>query len=209
MKILRIVLPLVLCIAGCSRNSEELLVKQTFERYKSAILNNDGDAAYELVDKNTRDWYSITLDRVLTLDRDQIMKLGTLDKMQVIFLRHLISKDKLLQMTPEAMFKYAVDHGWVGKNSVSGIQVGKVDIQGKFATGVVRSNGQNSPLRFHFYKERGTWRIDLTELKKWSEAAFASQIEQSGETEMDYIFKLAQIVSGKPVQDSIWSPLKD
>ncbi len=209
MKLLSLVPILVLFIVGCSRNSEHHLVKQTFEGYVSAILNDDGVAAYDLVDRNTRDWYGETLERVHTWDRDQIMKLGILDKVQVILIRHRIPKDELLQMTPESLFKYAVSHGWVGKNSVTGIELGKIDIQGSFATGVLRFNGQDSSQRFHFYKENGSWRIDLTELNKMSEAAFLSQIEQSGLTEVDYIFRLIQIVSGKPVQDSIWSPLKD
>jgi hypothetical protein len=208
MKILRLMLPLMLCLVGCSRSSEDLAVKQTFEGYKSSILNDDGDAAYKLVDKNTREWYETTLDRVLTWDQKQIMDLGVLDKMQVILIRHRIPKDELLQMTSEALFKYAVNHGWVGKNSVSGIEIGKIDIQGNFATGVVRSNGQDSPFRFHFYKENGSWRIDLTEMTKWGEAAFIRQIEESGASELDYILRITQVVSGKPVQESIWTPLK-
>lgn len=208
MKILRLILPLVLCIAGCSQNSELPSVKQAFEGYKSAILNDDGGAAYKLVDDNTRDWYDTTLDRVLTWNRNQIMKLGILDKMQVILIRHRIPKDELLQMTPEDLFKYAVNNGWVGKNSVYGLEVGKIEIQGSFATGVVRSNGQDSPLKFHFYNENGSWRIDLTEMTKWGEALFIRQIEESEASELDYLFRITQVVSGKPVQESIWTPLK-
>jgi hypothetical protein len=136
------------------------------------------------------------------------MKLGVLDKLQVILVRHRIPKGELLTMTPEGLFKYAVNHGWVGKNSVSDLEIGMIDIHDDFATGVVRVSGGDSPLRFHFYKHQGMWRIDLTEMTKWGEAAIMAQIEESGASEMDYIFKITQVVSGKPVQESIWTPLK-
>lgn len=209
MKPLELILPLLLFMVGCSQVPESNLVKQTFFGYKAAILNDDGDTAYDLVDKNTKEWYSKTLDRVMHWERDQIMQLGTIDKMQVIIIRHRIPKEELLQMSSESLFKYAVNNGWVGKNAVSGIEIGKVDIQGEFATGVVRSDGQDSPLRFHFYKEDDSWHIDLTEMNKWGEAAFVAQIEQSGLTEIDYIFRITQVISGKPVQSDIWNPLKE
>jgi hypothetical protein len=208
MKRLMLILPLLLMLSGCSRPSEEEAVRKTFHAYKSAIMNDDGEAAYGLVDQNTRDWYSTTLDRVLTWDREQIMTLGVLDRMQVILIRHRIPKQDLLQMTAKQLIVHAVNQGWVGKNSASGIEVGAIDVQGDFATGVVRSNGIESPLRFHFYKEEGGWRLDLTEMIKWGEAAFIQQIEQSGETENDFIFRLTRIVTGKPVDETIWAPLK-
>ena len=209
MKIMRFILLVVLCVTACSQNRDDLTVKQTFEGYRSAILNNNGDAAYNLIDKNTRRWYSESLQRALTFNRAEIMKLGVMDKMQVIMIRHRVPSDELLEMNGEDLFKYAVDHGWVSKNSVLKLQIGKIDVQGDFATGVVRSNDQDTPLRFHFYRNEGNWGIDLTVMTRMGEAAFLKEIKESGETEIDYIFKLTQIVSGKPVQESVWEPLKN
>ncbi|MEM0965481.1 MAG: hypothetical protein AAGJ81_04965 [Verrucomicrobiota bacterium] len=207
MKSLWLVLLFALFVTGCSSDPENASVKQAFEDYKSAILNDDAETAYGLVNENTKAWYGETLDRVLTSNRDQIMELGVLDKIQVILIRHRVPREEILQMTPESLFKYAASRGWVGKNSVSGLGIGKIDVQRDFATGVVRTNGEDSPIRFHFYKEDGVWRIDLTELNKWGEAALITQIKQSRQDELDYIFTLVQFASGKPVQESIWKPL--
>lgn len=201
------ILSLAIMFAGCSNNEDSLAVKQAFEGYKSAILNDDGEAAYGFVDNNTKQWYDETLERVYSFTREDIMKLGVLDKMQVLMVRHRIPVEELLGMSGEKLFKYAVNHGWVGKNSVSGLQVGDVQIENDFATGVVVVNGEESPLKFHFYNQGGSWKIDITELSKWGEAAFMQQIAESGQSEIDFIFMMTQVVSGKPVQDTIWDPI--
>lgn len=207
MKILTLALVLTYCLVGCGRNADSLSIKDTFEAYKTAILNDDGQAAYGLVDARTREWYRLTLERALKWDRNQIMKLGVIDKIQVILIRHRIPKESLLKMTPGTLFQYAVDQGWVGKDSVSNLSIGQVDATADFASAVARSKGRDTPMRLHFYKENGGWRIDLTQLTKWGEPAFASRIEQSGLSETEFIFRVVSAVSGKPVQDDIWNPL--
>jgi hypothetical protein len=206
--LLKCTLLLVLLFAGCSKEDDRFAVVRAFEGYKSAILNDDGEMAYSLVDENTKRWYDESLSNAISLTRDEIMALGTLDKMQVILVRHRIPARELLQMTGEDLFKYAVNNGWVGKNSVSGLQIGQIQITDNFATAAAKSNGEITPLSFHFYRQENRWRIDITEINKWGEAAFSSQIEESGESEIDYIFRLIQIVSGKPVQGNIWNPLR-
>ncbi|MEM6552231.1 MAG: hypothetical protein AAF750_08900 [Planctomycetota bacterium] len=216
MKTCQMFVAVMIGLAGCSPEAEQVsavvpdpelvAVRQAFTAYKTAILNDDGDAAYALVDQNTRDWYAASLDRALTWDRQRVMQLGIMDKLQVFTIRHRIPRDELLQMTAESLFTHATDQGWVGKNSVSGLELGSIQVDGDFATGGIRNKGQDTPLKFHFYKEYGDWRIDLTENNKLADTALGLQVQKSGRTEMDYIFRVLEATSGRAVTADVWTP---
>lgn len=63
------------------------------------------------------------------------------------------------------------------------------------------------PFHWHFYKEEGSWKIDLTETLKIGEVAIIHLQEKSGETEEDFIFNLVEIISRKPVNpETIYLP---
>ena len=117
-----------LFLTGCSKPTEEEDVRAALEAYKSAILNDDGERALGLVDQNTRDWYETSLVRAREASKDEIMKLGIMDKLQVLIVRYQVPKLKLMNMTGESLFVYAVDNGWVGKNSVSTLDITEIQI---------------------------------------------------------------------------------
>jgi len=124
-------------------------------------------------------------------------------------MRHRIPPELLITMDGRKLFEYAVINGWVGKNSVTKLSSGKITVNGNFATSQVIVNGENTPLYFHFYKENSSWKIDISEMTKWGEGAFIHQQQNSGLSEQEFIFKLVQIVSGKPVNPkTIYLPLQ-
>lgn len=202
-----LLVPCLLWLAGCSTQDQRAEVKAAFADYKTAILTDDGAKAYQLVDKRTRDWYQTSLTRALTFDREQIMQLGVMDKLQILIIRHRIDAGRLRTMSAEDLFIYAVDNGWVGKNSVSGLELDEVNITDDFATGVAIVGGKKSSLHFHFYREDGSWRMDLTELNKHAGTAFRAQIADSGLSEIDYLLEITRMISGRPVAENIWDPL--
>ncbi|MGH7885881.1 MAG: hypothetical protein ACRENO_09325 [Thermodesulfobacteriota bacterium] len=200
---------LIFLFFGFEANStENQSVNESFTRYVQSILNDNGDAAYSLVDKNTRDYY----DRLSVLSRtaakENIEKLGIIDKMQVFIMRHKIPHEQLSKMSGKELFIYSVNNGLVGKNSVLGLNIGDITINDKFAKAEVIVNGQKTPLNYHFYNENNNWKLDITEMTKWGEAAMLQQLQQSGMQEDEFIFYLLQLVSGTKVDEStIWKPV--
>lgn len=93
----------------------------------------------------------------------------------------------------------------VGKNSVANISIGEVTVEQNFAKGQAESNGEKSPLYFHFYKEDAVWKVDLTSIFAFSTVAFEKMQENSGQEENDFLFSLLERISGVKPGAEIWN----
>lgn len=191
-----------------AQQTEEQLVKKTFETYKSAILNDKGEEAVEQVDAKTINYYGDILDKVKTADSLTVDKFTLMDKLMVLIIRHRISKDEILTTNGKQLLVTAIKMGMVGKSSVMNNEVGVVKVNGNFATGELLVQGQKTPLAFEFNKENGAWKLDLTAVFPAGEAAFRQMVKQSGEPENAYLLSLIELTSGKEPGAEVWVPVK-
>lgn len=206
---------------GCSNNpsqtnevssiqvqNQEDLVKEAFNSYKSSILNDKGEDAVNYVDTNTIKYYEKVLELVKNADRKEISSLSLLDKLMVVLIRHTINKEDIFSFDGRKLLVYAIENGMVGKDSVMNNSIGKVSIDENFAKGEMLVNGKKSSIYFHFYKESGAWKVDLTSIFDISNTAFKKMVEESGQTENDFIFLIIKSSNGKKPNSNIWEPLK-
>lgn len=181
-------------------------VKQAFDSYKSAILNDKGADAAECVDRQTLDWYEDTRRWALTATRAQLAELSLFNRLQAVLVRHRVARAELEKMDGRKLFVHAVENGWVGKSSVSGLEIGEVSITGAFAAGTVVKEGRPTNLKFQFVIEAGRWRLKLLPVMKQAEPALRAQIKRAGLTEDGYILQVAETVSGRKPAPTIWDP---
>ena len=187
-----------------SANSDA--VSAAFEKYKSAILASDSETAYQMIDANTKNYYKEIFKIILYADESQSKTMPPLAKLALIQGRHLIPEDKLTVMNEESYFKYAVEHGWIGKNSVSDMQIADISIDKDTATSKITKGNKTAPFGFVFRKEDSIWKIDLTSILPTSDKAIKHVIQNSGINENDYIFSIIEKHSGKKVPTSVWTP---
>ena len=203
-----LVLLLVLTTACNGQKKEEKSVRDAFDNYKSAILNDKGDEAVKYVDSRTIKYYSDILELVKNADSTQVSSLSLLDKLMVLSIRHRTSKEDILSFDGKGLLVYAIKSGMVGKNSVANNSIGEVTIDNNFAKGQFIANGQKAPFYFHFYKEEGQWKIDLTSIFSVSTMAFKKMVEDSGQSENEYLFSLLEMLTGKKPGQEIWEKVK-
>ncbi len=212
---------LSLFLFGCSNNTSQIneessiqvqnqedLVKEAFNNYKSSILNDKGKDAVNYVDTNTIKYYEKVLELVKNADRKEISSLSLLDKLMVVLIRHTISKEDIFSFDGRRLLIYAIENGMVGKDSVMNSSIGKVSIDENFAKGEMLVNGKKNSVYFHFYKESGVWKVDLTSIFDVSNMAFKKMVEKSDQTEDDFIFLIIESSSGKKPNSNIWEPIK-
>ncbi|MFN7495326.1 MAG: hypothetical protein ACK5RG_20575 [Cyclobacteriaceae bacterium] len=190
------------------QKSEEELVKKSFDGYKTAILNDKGEEAVKYVDSRTIKYYSDIIESVRTADSTKIETLSILDKLMVFSIRHRTAKSDILSFDGKALLVYAIKSGMVGKNSVTNLAVGEVIIEKEFAKGQLIVNGQKAPFYFHFYKEEGQWKLDLTSLFPISTMAFKKIADESGVDQNEYLFSLLEMITGKKPGAEIWQPVQ-
>jgi hypothetical protein len=203
-----LVLLLVLTTSCNGQKKEEKSVRDAFYNYKSAILNNKGDEAVRYVDSRTIKYYSDILELAKNADSIQVISLSLLDKLMVFSIRHRTSKEDILSFDGKGLLVYALKSGMVGKNNVANFSVGEVTIVGDFAKGQLIANGQKTPFYFHFYKEEGQWKIDLTSLFSVSTITFKKMVEDSGQNENEYLFSILEMLTGNKPGQEIWEKVK-
>ncbi len=184
-------------------------VRKAFNDYKEAILNGKGEAAAGCVDKQTLDWYEESRLLALNAGREKLESLSMFNRFQAILIRHRVPRAELAKMDGRKLFVYAVENGWVGKSSVSGLEIGDVSITGAFAAGAIVRERRPTTLKFQFVIEEGRWKIKLMPIMKTAEPALKAQAKRAGMTENEFIFQMAEAVSGRRVPDTIWDAPKD
>ncbi len=127
----------------------------------------------------------------------------------VLSIRHRTSKEDILSFNGEKLFIYAIEQGMVGKSSIGNNAIGETIITDNFAKGTFLFQGQKTPYFFHFYKEDGQWKIDLTALFDISAGAFEQMIASSGKDENNYLLELLEILTGNKPDNTIWRPLSN
>ena len=197
-----------IALTACTpRESGE--VAKCFQEYKSAILEQNGEVAVGLVSKRTVDEYQNYVNWALSADRKTLESLSRTNRFQVLLLKHRIPAETLKQLDGRSAFIYAVDRDWIGKNGVIRTSLGKVDTASDRATAEVLVDGKRAPNRFQFLKENGKWKIDLVALIQDTNQTLKSAASQAGKTEGEFMFSLIESVSGKKIEDAIWTPILD
>jgi hypothetical protein len=185
----------------------KIQVQQSFENYKSAILNDRGEDAVKYVDSRTIKYYGDILEIVITADSSKVETLPFLDKLMVFSIRHRMLKEDILSFDGKSLLVYAIKSGMVGKNNVINNSIGDVIINNDFAKGQFIVSGQKTPFYFNFYKEEGQWKTDLTSLFPVTNLAFNKMVDESGENQNDYLFSLLETVTGRKPGAEIWQPI--
>jgi hypothetical protein len=197
---------LVLSISAFTQKSEVKAVKASFDNYKQAILNDKGEEAVQYVDSRTINYYGDVLEKVRSADSATVNRLDLLDKVMVFSVRHRATKEDILSFDGKGLLVYAIKSGMVGKNSVVNSSIGDVTVEGTFAKGQYVSNGQKAPFNFDFYKEDNAWKVDLTSIFPTTNIVFRKLVEESGQTENEFLFSILERLTGRRPGDEIWIP---
>ena len=200
---------LVSTFTYAQNDAEVASVKACFEEYKTAILANDGPSAIQSVDKNTLDYFAKARDNSLKASKKEVQSMNLLDKLMVLTIRNKISASELKNMSGRDMLLHAIKEGMVGKNTVENQSLQNIEVNGSFAKGQMVAGGLETPIFLHFHKESGNWRVDLTSIFEDVSAALGHVVEQSGQTEDQFVMFLLDQVSEEKVPETIWeAPIK-
>lgn len=202
--VLLLVLSLVGASGGWAQQSSEDLVRSCFERYRTAIMSGQAGAAYAEINQNTKAYYDDMLDKVLYLSAAEVKSLTALEKIFIAQSRHRIPLQELQAFDGEGYFKYAVEQGWVGRDSVANAELTNITVSGDSATSAFVKKDKTLPFGFSFSLENGDWKIDLISIIPISNLALQHMINNAEEDEQTIIFKIVETLSGETVDETIW-----
>lgn len=196
-----------IAITNPVRANEVELVREVFSDYKSAILANNGQVVASNLSQSSIDYYRDMQKLAICAQASEVKAKSFVNRMQVLVLRLRVPTEFLTQMSGQEVVVYAVERGWVGKESVTKLQLGEVTISEPIALGEALSNGRSIGAQFRFIKESDMWKLDLTPLLKISNTAMVLLAREMNVEENELLFRLVESVSDRQLTQEVWEPV--
>lgn len=192
---------------GSSENKSEdtLAVQAAWDEFKEASLSGKGEIAASRVTESTHDYFTEICNEALKLSRDQMKLLALGRQVTVLGMRVRVPKETLETLTGRELFAYAVDKGWIGKNSATDEGITDIEVIGDSAHANATKAGQRIDQLMHFKKEDGMWRLDMTPMMGLVNMAFDAMQKDSGLGEEEFVSRLIEATTGKRLTDADWN----
>ena len=194
--------------SGRDAKADEKEIRDCFNRYKKAVLNDRGKEAVECVDQKTIKYYEDVLEWTKSAKRQEVEQMSFMDKMMVLMLRHRIPQETVRLKSGKELIICGVENGMIGKDSVANLELEAITVNDDFASAKITINGRAAPINYRFAFENGQWKMNLTSILPPAGMAMKAIAQQQGMTDNDFIFFLLENVNGMKPTDSIWEPLQ-
>ena len=155
----------------------------------------------------THDYYEEIRTLALTADRARLKQLTLTWQMGILGMRLRLTAKQLTSMTGRDLFVYAVDQGWIGKDTVANQDIGKITVTGDHAHAPSTVGGKTTPLKMQFIRQDGVWRLDMMHMMKFANTVMDQLREQTGVPEDEFLDRVVATVTGKRLTDATWEPL--
>lgn len=188
-------------------NTPERAVEDAFVAYKAAILAQDGTSGSALVTAASQDYYRDMADEALTADRQRLLATHIVDRITILLLRQNLTVDQLRRMTGRELTEFAIDRGWVSKDSAARTKLSNYRIFGDVATAnVVNRSGELSKISMRFRFEQEAWRLDLLKNLEEARKIMKLALALSGKTEDELLSETLEKGSSGKSGPEIWDP---
>jgi hypothetical protein len=200
------ILMLATLLSSCrSGGGDEEAILQAFERYKDAILEQDGERAAGLVTRNTLAYYGDMGDLAIDAGPEVVLGRRLVDRLTIATYRILLDVQSIRQMSARELFVFAVDEGLIGSRSdIAALEVGDITVSGDTAAANAVREGQETPLEWEFRREGEQWRLDLEALLAISNLVLQDLAREAGLTENQLIYQSLEATTGQRVTSEIW-----
>lgn len=185
---------------------DQQAVRQNFNAYKYALLNDLGAEAADLVSEKTLRHYDQLRQLALTGEMAELKELPSFNRLVVLAIRHNVPVATMRKMQGKDIFAYGVKNQWVAKDSVAPFELGAINVYGNYASGGVLHGGNPGNSYLEFRKENDVWRINLLPLLERITRERSAQLN-SYQDENKAIVGIIEQMSGRKVDPNIWTPL--
>ena len=191
--------PVDTALSGENKDAQE--IRETFNDYKSAVLEADGATASALVSSETLDYYEDMRRIAVSAGPHEIGQQSLINKLFITRARLQIGVDRLKRMTGKELFEYGVERSWISRGDTARQELGDISVSGDVANGEVLSGG---PTSYDFFREGGEWKLDFIAILRSVNVVLEAQASKSGRTADEYLFLILESIVGRSVPKGIW-----
>jgi hypothetical protein len=186
-------------------------VRDAFARYVAALEARDGATAATLVTAAGLAREEHLRDLALTAPRATVAALPHSDLLAILRLRHEFTAAELRPLGGADLVRIAVEEAWSSPKPLAVLTVTAVEEAGDTATLRVARAGEPVPVRLVLRREQGGWKLDLAELARGADAAFAQTLSfraERAKVPVDEVLRwVIEDSSGHLVDKDLWQPL--
>ena len=187
-------------------------MRTAFDRYRAAVTARDGAAALALVTAGSIAHQDRLRALALTATPAEVAALPPADRLMVLRLRHEFTAEELRPLTGAELIRIAVEEAWSSPKVLAPLTVAGVEQVGEVTTLRVERAGEPVPMRLLLRREDGSWRLDLVELARGSDAALAETLAfraaRAKVPEEEVVRWVLEDTSGHLVDKDLWVPLE-
>ena len=156
-----------------------LKIQQTFNKYKTALLNNKGEEAIKYLDNQTLEYYSSLLSSIIFKNKKEIEQLSLFDQYSIYFIRAYVGERKILsfQNKESDFFIFLINSGLINKITLQQQSIKNIKIDDYLAKADIVINGSQTSMQYYFSKEHGQWKIDASPLLSTIKDEFSKKIK--------------------------------
>ena len=185
----------------------EEAVLRTFEDYRNALQDRQGDIAGFLVTAETLAFYDSGAKAALSAGPDALAEMPLVQQLLALRLRQAVPADRLKTMSAEEVIGLSVDQGLVNSQGLRGLRLGEVQIQGDVALAPqIDPWGRDIGVTWRFRKTQGNWRVDLRPTLMAANAMLVTMQRERGIPTRDFLLGLVQASTGQRADDSLFVP---
>lgn len=197
----------VLAAGPASADPGEEAVRRTFDDYRDALRDRQGDIAGFLVTPETLAFYGEAAKAAVYAMPDELDRLPLIQQLLALRLRQAVPGETLVAMTPEQVVGLSVDQGLVDPGGLRDLRLGPVEIQGDVALAPqVDPWGRDVGVTWRFREVQGTWRVDLRPTLMAANALLAAMQRERGISTHRLLLDLVEASSGRRTDDSLLVP---
>jgi hypothetical protein len=170
-------------LGGCTREpaaDREQAVRAAFSAYKLAAMTGDGGTAASLLSSMTVNHFGYMRDLALYGLPEEVMSHPCVNQLSIFRFRQFVPADVLKSFSAEQALAYALSQGWIGRDVVAHVELGRVEMHGSGALGEVLVDGVDNEFWHILLEEDGRWRLDLLQGYGVAESEFGAIARQHG-----------------------------
>lgn len=178
-------------------------VRSIFERYRVEVAAENGPAVPPLVSPSTVAHYDEVVRLARTAGPAEISGLGMMDRLMVARMRVQEPPD-FATMDGAGLLVYGVNEGMIDASALQGNTLGAVRVEGDRAYAEMLVRNEPTGVDWEFVRGPSGWTFDLAAGFPLINEALTQVAAENGMTEDEFIFQAIEMVTGTPVDASVY-----
>jgi len=185
-------------------------VQESYQKYKAAILESNGENALKSIDQISIDHYGDILDWALNGSKSKLEELDPVDLFMVLSVRKRIDKNELKKMSGKDLLIYTIENEWTNKGTVLKTELGEIQKRGENTARApmsVNMANTNTFVEFTRVDKDAEWKMNLVSLSQNVNEQLIRMAGDRDKTESELVIDMIKQITQSEVDEDIWSPI--